>query len=206
VTATVSALLTDPFPLHVVADTAVPDVAAAEKAAAAFLRALGVRTDDEATQGTPRRMAAAYAEMLTPPAFDLTTFPNDGGYDELVLARSVPVRSVYEHHLLPFVGVAHVGYLPGERILGLSKLARVVEMFARRPQVQERLTSQIADALVDVLKPRGVMVVVEAEHLCMSLRGVRAMGARTVTSALRGVVRTDARTRDEFLALTRRSD
>ena len=122
-------------------------------------------------------MAAAYAEMLTPAPFDLTTFPNDEGYDELVLARSIPVHSVCEHHLLPFVGVAHVGYLPGERILGLSKLARVVELFARRPQVQERLTTQVADWLQDHLAPRGVGVVIEAEHLCMTLRGVRADGA-----------------------------
>ena len=122
---------------------------------------------------TPRRMVAAYLEMLTPRPFDLTTFPNDGGYDQLVLARSIPVRSVCEHHMLPFLGVAHVGYLPGERILGLSKLARVVEMFARRPQVQERLTTQVAGWLQRALAPRGVGVVVEAEHLCMTVRGCR---------------------------------
>jgi GTP cyclohydrolase I len=146
-------------------------------------------------------MALAYAEMFTPRPFDLTTFPNDEGYDELVVARSLPVTSVCEHHLLPFVGVAHVAYLPGERILGLSKLARVVELFARRPQVQERLTEQVADWLAGNLEPRGVGVVVEAEHLCMTVRGVRAEGATTVTSALRGQVRDDAATRAEFLAL-----
>ena len=121
-------------------------------------------------------MARAYAEMFSPRPFDLTTFPNDAGYDELIIARSIPVHSVCEHHLLPFVGVAHVGYLPGERILGLSKLARVVELFARRPQVQERLTQQIADWLQDHVAPRGVGVVVEAEHLCMTVRGVGASG------------------------------
>ena len=140
--------------------------------------------------------------MLEPRAFDLTTFPNDEGYDALVLVRSVPVQSVCEHHLLPFTGIAHVGYLPGDRILGLSKLARVVELFARRPQVQERLTQQVADWLQEHLRPRGVGVVVEAHHQCMSLRGVRAPDASTVTSALRGHLRDDARARAEFLALT----
>jgi GTP cyclohydrolase I len=131
----------------------------------------------------------------------LTTFPNDAGYDELIIARSIPVQSVCEHHLLPFVGIAHVGYLPGERILGLSKLARVVELFARRPQVQERLTQQIADWLQDQLSPRGVGVVVAAEHLCMTVRGVRASGANTVTSALHGHLRSDAASRAEFFSL-----
>ena len=146
-------------------------------------------------------MARAYAEMFAPRPFDLTTFPNDEGYDELVLARSIPVQSVCEHHLLPFVGVAHVGYLPGDRILGLSKLARVVEMFARRPQVQERLTQQVADWLQTNLGPRGVGVVIEAEHLCMTMRGVRAGGVSTVTSALHGHLREDAAARAEFFAL-----
>ena len=150
-------------------------------------------------------MARAYAEMLTPRAFDLTTFANDEGYDELVLARAIPVQSVCEHHLLPFVGVAHVGYLPGDRILGLSKLARVVEMFARRPQVQERLTKQVADWLHASSRPRGVGVVIEAEHLCMTLRGVRAAGSSTVTSTLLGTLRDDARSRAEFFALPHRS-
>jgi GTP cyclohydrolase IA len=151
---------------------------------------------------TPARMALAYAELFTSRPFELTTFPNDEGYDELVVARSIPVRSVCEHHLLPFVGVAHVGYLPGERILGLSKLARVVEYFAHRPQVQERLTKQIADWLAEQLAAVGVGVVIEAEHFCMTLRGVHAVGTRTVTSALIGTLRNDARSRAEFFALT----
>jgi GTP cyclohydrolase I len=178
------------------------DLPSAEHAAAAFLAALGVDTDADATAATPRRMARAYAELLRPRSFDLTTFPNDEGYDELVLASGIPVQSVCEHHMLPFLGTAHVGYLPAQRILGLSKLARVVELFARRPQVQERLTTQVADWLQTHLQPRGVGVVVVAEHLCMTLRGVRAGGARTTTSTLRGVLREDARSRAEFLALT----
>lgn len=188
-------------PLRIVHPVREVDLVAAEAAAASFLRALGLDLDNESTGQTPRRMAGAYAEMFAPRPFDLTTFPNDQGYDELVLARSIPVQSVCEHHLLPFVGVAHVGYLPGERIVGLSKLARVVEMFARRPQVQERLTQQVADWLRDELSPRGVGVVVEAEHLCMSVRGVRAAGASTVTSALHGLLRDRPESRAEFLAL-----
>jgi GTP cyclohydrolase IA len=191
-----------PTPLHVTHRADGVDLTAAERAAAAFLAALGVRTDSEAMAATPRRMAAAYAEMLTPRSFDLTTFPNDEGYDELVLARSIPVQSVCEHHLLPFVGVAHVGYLPADRILGLSKLSRVVEMFARRPQVQERLTKQVADWLQAQLSPRGVGVVIEAEHMCMSLRGVRSAGTTTITSTLLGVMREQPESRAEFLALT----
>ncbi|MGW7536040.1 GTP cyclohydrolase I FolE [Amycolatopsis sp. NPDC054798] len=178
------------------------DLAAAESAAGDFLRALGVSLDSESLRGTPGRMARAYAELFTPRAFDLTTFPNDEGYDELVLARGIPVRSVCEHHLLPFIGVAHVGYLPGERILGLSKLARVVEHFACRPQVQERLTKQIAGWLGDQLSPKGVGVVIEAEHTCMTLRGVQATGSSTVTSTLMGTLREDARSRQEFFSLT----
>jgi GTP cyclohydrolase I len=149
-------------------------------------------------------MARAYAELFSPPAFDLTTFPNDEGYDELVLARSIPMRSVCEHHLLPFTGVAHVGYLPGERILGLSKLARVVTYFSSRPQVQERLTKQIATWLDTNLAPKGVGVVIEAEHSCMTLRGVRALGSTTVTSTLLGLLRNDPSSRQEFFALTGR--
>jgi GTP cyclohydrolase I len=178
------------------------DLHAAELAAAAFMSALGIDVHAAGLAETPGRMARAYAEMLTPRDFALTTFDNDEGYDELVLGRSIPIRSVCEHHLLPFVGVAHVGYLPGGRILGLSKLARVVEMFARRPQVQERLTKQVADWLQTNLAPRGVGVVIEAEHLCMTLRGVRAGGASTVTSAVHGQLRDDARSRGEFFALT----
>ncbi len=178
------------------------DLAAAERAAGEFLQALGISTDSESLRETPARMAKAYAELFTPRPFDLTTFPNEEGYDELVLARAIPVRSVCEHHLLPFAGVAHVGYLPGDRILGLSKLARVVEHFARRPQVQERLTKQVADWLADRLRPAGVGVVIEAEHTCMTLRGVRAVGSTTVTSTLLGILREDARSRQEFFALT----
>lgn len=189
-------------PLRVVHEPAPLDLAGAENAAAAFLTALGLPLDSEGLRDTPARMARAYAEMFAPRPFDLTTFPNDEGYDELVLARGIPVRSVCEHHLLPFVGVAHVGYLPGERILGLSKLARVVEHFARRPQVQERLTKQVADWLAEHLRPKGVGVVIEAEHTCMTLRGVNAVGSTTVTSALSGSLREDARSRQEFFALT----
>jgi GTP cyclohydrolase I len=178
------------------------DLAAAERAARGLLDALGVDLSDESVRDTPRRMARTYAELLTPRSFTPTTFPNDGGYDELVVATGIPFHSMCEHHLLPFVGVAHVGYLPGERIIGLSKLARVVEFYARDLQVQERLTTQVADWLDDHLQPKGVGVVLEAEHLCMSLRGVQKPGARTVTSALHGLVRDDPRTRQEFLALT----
>lgn len=151
---------------------------------------------------TPRRLARAYAEMLTVESFDFTSFPNTEEYDELVLVEDIPVRSVCEHHMLPFVGVAHVGYLPAQRVLGLSKLARVVEFYSRRTQTQERLTKQVADHLQRHLEPRGVGVVIEAEHTCMSLRGVRAVGSRTVTSALFGTLRTDPSSRAEFLSLT----
>jgi GTP cyclohydrolase I len=177
------------------------DLVAAERAAREFLGALGIDLSSESLADTPGRMARAYAELLTPREFKLTTFENDEEYDELVLARAIPIRSVCEHHLLPFVGVAHVGYLPGERILGLSKLARVVELFAHGPQVQERLTKQIAGWLSETLRPAGVGVVIEAEHLCMTLRGVQAVGARTITSTLLGTLRHDARSRAEFFAL-----
>jgi GTP cyclohydrolase I len=178
------------------------DLAAAEAAARVLLEALGADLAQEGMRETPRRMAAAYAELLTPEPFKLTTFPNDEGYDELVLVRDIPFRSLCMHHLLPFHGVAHVAYLPAERILGLSKLARVVEQFSRDLQLQERLTTQIADWLQEQLQPKGVGVVLEAEHLCMSLRGVQTSGALTVTSALHGLVRNDPRTREEFLSLT----
>jgi GTP cyclohydrolase I len=179
------------------------DLASAERAATELLRALGVPTDTASTRETPARIVRAYAELFAAPKFDLTSFPNDEGYDELVLARAIPFRSVCEHHLLPFAGVAHVGYLPGERILGLSKLARVVEHFAARPQVQERLTKQIANCLSSRLGAKGVGVVLEAEHTCMTLRGVRATGSSTVTSALLGTLRADPRSRQEFFALAR---
>jgi GTP cyclohydrolase IA len=173
---------------------------AATRAAEQFLEALGVSCDSPGLRDSPARMARAYAEMLTPRSFELTTFPNDEKYDELVVVKDIPLQSLCEHHLLPFTGVAHVGYLPGERILGLSKFARVVELFARRPQVQERLTQQVAGWLDDQLAPKGVGVVVEAEHSCMSLRGVRATGATTRTSALTGTIRSNPSTRAEFLA------
>ena len=181
------------------------DLDAAQRAAAELLLALGADLDDEGLRDTPRRMAAAYSELLTAEPFEPTTFPNNDGYDELIVVRAIPFHSLCMHHLLPFHGVAHVGYLPGERIIGLSKLSRVVEHFARDLQVQERMTKQIADWLRDELRARGVGVVLEAEHLCMSLRGVQKVGTRTVTSALHGLVRDDPRTRQEFLALTTRS-
>jgi GTP cyclohydrolase I len=181
------------------------DVVAAEQGAAIMLAGLGMDLSDPSLADTPARMARAYVELLTPHEFTPTTFPNDEGYDELVLARQISFTSVCEHHLLPFSGTAAVGYLPGERILGLSKLARVVELFARRPQVQERMTKQIATWLDEQLQPRGVGVVLEASHSCMTVRGVQARGSTTVTSAMLGRLRDDPRTRSEFLALTNKS-
>ncbi len=180
------------------------DFDAAEQAAADLLTAFGIDVGSDSIRETPARVVRMYAELLTPVPFEATTFPNDGNYDELVVATHIPFHSLCEHHLLPFVGIAHVGYLPGERIIGLSKLARVVDHFARGLQVQERLTTQVADWLDAELSPKGVGVVLEAEHMCMSLRGVQKPGARTVTSALRGLVRDDSRTRTEFLTLTGR--
>jgi GTP cyclohydrolase I len=188
-------------PLRIVRFRPQPDRVAARQAVTDLLIALGRDPNATHLAETPRRVADAYLELLTPRPFDLTTFPNDEGYDELILARDIPVHSLCEHHLLPFSGVAHVGYLPGARILGLSKLARVVELFARDLQVQERLTQQTADWLQANLTPKGVGVVIEAEHLCMSMRGVRAGGARTITSALHGALRENDRSRQEFLAL-----
>ncbi|GAA3811282.1 GTP cyclohydrolase I FolE [Nocardioides panacisoli] len=179
------------------------DSAAAEQAAADLLTAMGLDLTDENLAETPRRMARALIEMTSGSDFELTTFPNEEEYDELVLVRDIPLQSVCEHHMLPFVGIAHIGYLPGERILGLSKFARMVDLHARRPQTQERLTKRIADHLQSALAPCGVGVVIEAEHTCMSLRGARATGARTTTSALFGRLRDDPRSRAEFLALTR---
>ena len=187
---------------RIVHEQPTPDRAAVEAASAALLEALGLDTEEEGLAETPRRMASAYLELLTVPEFELTTFANDG-YDELVLVRDIEVRSVCEHHMLPFVGVAHVGYLPDRRIAGLSKLARMVDFHARRPQTQERLTQQIADHLRRELQPRGVGVLIAAEHTCMSLRGVRAAGAHTVTSALFGQLREDPASRAEFLSLAR---
>ena len=174
---------------------------AAELAVRNLLLALGRDPSSPHLADTPRRVAESFTEMLTPREFDLTTFPNDENYDELVLARNIPVQSLCEHHMLPFTGVAHVGYLPGERILGLSKLARVVELFARDLQVQERLTVQVASWLQEHLAPKGVGVVIEAEHLCMSLRGVQASGSRTITSSVHGVLRENAASRQEFFML-----
>jgi GTP cyclohydrolase IA len=179
----------------------VADLALAERAAADLLVALGADVGSEHLRETPRRVAHAYAELLSPTPFNATTFPNDEGYDELVVVRDIPFRSLCAHHLLPFHGRAHVGYLPGEQIIGISKLGRVVDLFAHELQVQERLTVQVADWLEEKLEPLGAGVIVEAEHLCMSLRGVQKPGARTVTSALRGLVKDDPRTRQEFLSL-----
>ncbi|MGO4599680.1 GTP cyclohydrolase I FolE [Terrabacter sp. 2RAF25] len=179
------------------------DLAQATAGARIMLEALGIDLDSESMARTPERMAKSFVELVSPRPFQMTTFPNDGGYDELIVARSIPVRSLCEHHMLPFVGTAHIGYLPGERILGLSKLARVLEHFSSRPQVQERLTVQVANWLDAQLGPVGVGVVIEAEHLCMTLRGVQAPGTTTITSSLLGVLRDDSRSRAEFLALTR---
>jgi GTP cyclohydrolase I len=191
-----------PLRLRVVHDGSAPDLGEAEAAAAAFMTALRIPLDGPDVADTPRRLAHAYAEMLTVPEYDFTTFPNTEGYDELVLVQDIPVQSLCEHHLLPFSGVAHVGYLPSERIVGLSKLARTVDHFARRPQTQERLTMQIARHLDEQLSPRGVGVVVEAAHSCMTLRGARAHDTRTVTSSMLGHLRSEPAARAEFLALT----
>lgn len=186
------------------ADAAEVDHRRAERAVADLLDALGVDRSGESLRATPARVAAAFAELLAPAPFRATTFPNDGRYDELVVVTDIAFSSLCEHHLLPFTGVAHVGYLPGERIVGLSKLPRLVEHRARRLQVQERLTTEIADALERLLRPRGIGVVLEAAHACMAVRGVRQPGAVTTTSALRGRVREDPRTRQEFLGLVGR--
>jgi GTP cyclohydrolase I len=177
------------------------DLGAARTAAAALLTALGVDLQSDSLAETPARMARALDEMLTPRDFDVTTFRNDEGYEQLVIEREIGFRSLCEHHFLPFVGRAYVAYLPGDRILGLSKLARVVELFAHRPQVQERLTQQVANWLNASLEPKGVGVVLVAEHMCMTLRGARAIGSTTVTSALHGLLLTDARAREEFFFL-----
>ena len=199
--ATTTAPPSQPPALRLLEERPAIDIAAAERAISDLLAALGQDPTGEHLRGTPRRVAAAYAELLSPRPFNLTTFPNDEGYNELVLARDIPFHSLCQHHLLPFKGVAHVGYLPGQRILGLSKLARVVELFARGLQVQERLTVQIADWLQEHLAAKGVGVVLVAEHLCMTLRGAKSSGSQTVTSALHGLVRDDPRTRGEFLTL-----
>ncbi|RBL98650.1 GTP cyclohydrolase I FolE [Glutamicibacter soli] len=178
------------------------DLAGAEHAAGEFLRALGMDLGAVHLQRTPARMAQAWAQMLTPRDFTFTTFPNEEHYDELVVLRDNPVRPVCGHHLLPFTGRAGVGYLPGERSVGLSKLARIVEHFACRPRTQERLTQQFADWLRKVLSPRAVGVVISAEHSCMSLRGANIPGTSTVTSALLGHLRDNAGARQEFLSFS----
>lgn len=174
---------------------------AAEEAFRSFLTAFGMKDNDEIMDNTPRRVVEAYAELFTPSAFAPTVFHNEEQYDELVLVRSIPFRSVCEHHFLPFVGTAHVGYLPGNEVIGLSKLARIVETYSRRPQRQERLTVQIAQWLEETLRPRGVGVLMMARHSCMTLRGVRADNASTVTSAYRGDLAAESRHRADFLSL-----
>ena len=181
------------------------DAARAERAVRELLIAVGEAPDRDGLRDTPARVARAYAETFAglhqdPRDVLATTF--DLGHEEMVLVKDIAVYSTCEHHLVPFHGVAHVGYIPNAegRITGLSKIARLVDLYAKRPQVQERLTSQVADALVDVLHPRGVLVVIECEHLCMSMRGVRKPGARTVTSAVRGQMR-DVATRAEAMSL-----
>lgn len=192
-------------------DTAVPqtrvfDQARAESAIRELLYAIGEDPDRHGLQETPARVARAYREMFaglyTDPDSVLNTM-FDEEHDELVLVKEIPLYSTCEHHLVAFHGVAHVGYIPGNdgRVTGLSKIARLVDLYSKRPQVQERLTSQIADALVKKLNPRGVIVVVEAEHLCMAMRGVRKPGAVTTTSAVRGLFKTNAASRAEALDL-----
>lgn len=177
------------------------DMPAAERAALDLLRAIGADVDSPELAGTPRRVAASFAELVTPAELTATLFPNQGRYEELVLVRDIEFHTLCMHHLLPFHGRAHVAYLPGDTIVGISKLARVVEAFARDLQLQERLTVQIANWLEQELQPRGVGVVLSAEHMCMTIRGVHKPGTRTVTSALRGLLRDDARTRQEFFSL-----
>ena len=181
------------------------DTARAEAAVRELLNAVGEDPDREGLRDTPARVARAYAELLVgmrQRAQDVLTTTFDMGHDELILVKDIELWSMCEHHLVPFTGVAHVGYIPNEngRITGLSKLARLVDVYARRPQVQERLTTQIADSLMEILDARGAIVVIEAEHLCMTMRGVRKAGARTVTSAVRGQMH-NAATRSEAMSL-----
>ena len=181
------------------------DPEGAEQAVRDLLVAIGEDPDRDGLRDTPARVARAYAEMfrgLHQTADDVLATTFDIGHDEMVLVKDIELYSTCEHHLVPFHGVAHIGYIPNEsgRITGLSKLARLVDVFAKRPQVQERLTTQVADSLVRILEPRGAIVVMEAEHLCMSMRGVRKPGAKTVTSAVRGSLREPA-TRAEAMSL-----
>src|SRR6202451_1900679 len=182
------------------------DLPRIERAVREILVAIGEDPERDGLRDTPGRVARAYAEQfggLRQHPADVLTTVFDAGHDEMVIVRDIELYATCEHHLVPFFGVAHIGYIPNEKgqITGLSKLARLVDVYARRPQVQERMTSQIANALETVLEPRGVIVVIEAEHLCMSMRGVRKPGARTVTSAVRGVFRDSARTRAEAMSL-----
>jgi GTP cyclohydrolase IA len=182
------------------------DTGRIERAVREILLAIGEDPDRDGLAETPARVARAYAEQfsgLSQGPEDVLSTVFDADYDELILVRDIEVYSTCEHHLVPFFGYAHVGYIPNEKgqITGLSKLARLVDVYARRPQVQERMTSQIADALMTVLEPRGALVVIEAEHLCMSMRGVRKPGAKTVTSAVRGSMRDSDRTRAEAMSL-----
>ena len=182
------------------------DLARIERAVREILLAIGEDPDRDGIKRTPERVARAYAEQfrgIGQNPCDLLTTVFDANHDEMVLVRDIEMFSICEHHLTPFFGYAHVGYIPNEKgqITGLSKLARLVDVFARRPQVQERMTSQIADAMVECLEPRGAIVVIEAEHLCMAMRGVRKPGAKTVTSAVRGSFRTSHVTRAEAMSL-----
>jgi GTP cyclohydrolase I len=176
-----------------------------EKAVREILEALGEDPDREGLSDTPGRVARFYAEVFEgihrDPGETIDAFFGEEHYQEIVIVREIPFYSMCEHHLVPFHGQAHVGYMPRGRVTGLSKLARLVDGFAKRPQMQERLTAQIADSLCERLDPLGVIVVIEAEHLCMSMRGVRKPGAKTVTSAVRGVMETNASTRSEAMAL-----
>jgi GTP cyclohydrolase I len=185
------------------------DEARAAAAVRELLLAIGEDPDRPGLQDTPGRVARAYAETfagLWQDPYDVLATTFDEGHDEMVLVKDIPMYSTCEHHLVPFHGQAHVGYIPGAdgRVTGLSKLARLVEVYARRPQVQERMTRQIADALYDVLKPQGVLVVIQAEHLCMAMRGVRKPGSTTVTSAVRGIFRDNPATRAEAMSLVMR--
>jgi GTP cyclohydrolase IA len=182
------------------------DLPRIERAVTELLLAIGEDPDREGLRDTPARVARAYAEQfagLRQHPGDVLTTVFDAGHDEMVIVRDIEMYATCEHHLVPFFGVAHIGYIPNVKgqITGLSKLARLVDVYARRPQVQERMTSQIADALVESLEPRGVVVVIEAEHLCMAMRGVRKPGARTVTSAVRGAFRDNDVTRAEAMSL-----
>jgi GTP cyclohydrolase IA len=181
------------------------DFARAEAAVRELLVAVGEDPDREGLQETPARVARAYAELLggmRMSAEDVLTTTFDLGHDEMILVRDIELWSMCEHHLVPFTGVAHIGYIPNQsgRITGLSKLARLVDVYARRPQVQERLTTQVADSLMSILEARGAIVVIEAEHLCMTMRGVRKPGSKTVTSAVRGSMH-NAATRSEAMSL-----